>query len=144
MGAETVTLTRTYHFSAGHRLANPAFSEAENRATYGPCFRPHGHNYLVEVTVAGFVDPLTGMAADLDRLDATVKRVIVDLVDHHDLNVDVPGLEGVITTGENLVRTFWVWLAQALPRGTLRRVALVETANNVFECLGATAEGDSE
>ena len=136
MARETVTLTRTYHFSAGHRLASAGLSEEENRTLYGPCFRPHGHNYLLEVTVAGSVDPVTGMAHDLDRLDATVKRTVVELVDHHDLNADVPALEGVITTGENLVWTFWGWLARALPPGTLRRVALVETANNVFECVG--------
>lgn len=141
MARETVTLTRTYHFSAGHRLASAEFSDAENRAVYGPCFWPHGHNYLLEVTVAGRVDPLTGMAHDLDRLDATVKRAVTDLADHRDLNADVPALEGVITTGENLVRTFWAWLERALPPGALQRVALVETANNVFECVGETAEG---
>lgn len=136
MAGETVTLTRTYHFSAGHRLASPALSEEENRALYGPCFRPHGHNYVLEVTVAGRVDPVTGMAYDLDRLDATVKRVVTDVLDHHDLNGDVPALAGTITTGENLVRTVWVWLAEALPAGALARVALVETANNVFEYTG--------
>lgn len=141
MAREIVTLTRTYHFSAGHRLASPELTEEENRALYGPCARPHGHNYLVEVTVAGSVDPATGMAHDLDRLDAIVKRTIVDLVDHHDLNADVPALGDVITTGENLVRTFWAWLDRALPPGTLKRVGLVETANNVFEYAGGRAEG---
>jgi len=142
MARETVTLTRTYHFSAGHHLASAELSEEENHAIYGPCFRPHGHNYLVEVTVVGRVDPTTGMAHDLDRLSETVKQVVVDLVDHHDLNRDVPALAGVITTGENLVRTFWAWLARALPPGTLKRVALVETANNVFEYTGETTGGD--
>lgn len=142
MARETVTLTRAYHFSAGHRLASPALSEEENRAVYGPCFRPHGHNYVLEVTVAGRVDPVTGMAYDLDRLDATVKRAVTDALDHHDLNGDVPALAGTITTGENLVRTIWAWLAEALPAGALARVALVETANNVFEYTGAAAEGD--
>jgi 6-pyruvoyltetrahydropterin/6-carboxytetrahydropterin synthase len=136
MARERVTLTRTYHFSAGHRLASAALSDEANRAIYGPCFRPHGHNYLLEVTVAGRVDPVTGMAHDLDHLDTAVKRAVVDLVDHHDLNADVPALAGVITTGENLVQTFWAWLARALPPGTLQRVALVETVNNVFEYCG--------
>lgn len=142
MARETVTLTRIYHFSAGHHLANAEFSEEENRAIYGACVRRHGHNYLVEVTVTGRVDPVTGMAHNLDRLDATVKRAVVELVDHHDLNADVPALAGVIPTGENLVRAFWAWLARALPPGTLKRVALVETANNVFEFTGQIAEGD--
>ncbi len=143
MAPEVTALTRGYHFSAGHCLANPALTEEENRAIFGRCFRPHGHNYVVEVTVAGRVDPATGMAFDLDELDATVKRTIVDLVDHHDLNADVPALQGIITSGENLVRTFWAWLEEALPQGTLQRVALVETANNVFEYSGTATEGDS-
>jgi len=141
MARETVTLTRTYHFSAAHRLASPLVSDEENRAIYGPCFRPHGHNYLLEVTVSGRVDPVTGMAGNLERLDTAVKRAIIDRVDHHDLNGDVPLLEGVITTGENLVRTFWHWLAAVLPPGALRRLALVETANNVFEYAGEPGPG---
>ncbi len=141
MAHDTVALTRTYHFSAGHHLASAELSEEENRAVYGPCFRPHGHNYLVEVTLAGRVDPMTGMACDLGQLDETVKQAVVDLVDHRDLNRDVPALAGVITTGENLVRTFWAWLARALPPGTLKRVALVETANNVFEYTGESTGG---
>jgi 6-pyruvoyltetrahydropterin/6-carboxytetrahydropterin synthase len=132
-----VELTRTYHFSAGHRLASPALPETESARVYGPCFRPHGHNYLVSVAVAGPVDPTTGMSVDLGALDATVRRVLLERVDHHDLSSSVPALEGVITTGENLARTFWDWLAPALPAGTLRRVEVMETANNVFEYAGA-------
>ncbi|MFQ5830406.1 MAG: 6-carboxytetrahydropterin synthase [Candidatus Methylomirabilia bacterium] len=131
-----MTLTRTYHFSAGHRLTSPTLSEEENWAAYGPCVRDHGHNYFLEVTVGGRVDSGTGMAYDLDHLDAAVRRTVLELVDHHNLNGDVAALEGVITTGENLARTFWEWLAGALPPGTLRRVAVVETANNVFEYSG--------
>ncbi len=143
MGPDALTLTRTFHFSAGHRLANPALGEAENRALYGPCFRPHGHNYLLEVTVGGRIDPLTGMATDLEGLQSAVQRSVLDLVDHHDLNDDVPALAGVITTGENLARAFWRLLAAALPAGALRRVAVVETANNTFEYYGAAVDGDT-
>lgn len=136
----TVRLTRTYHFSAGHRLASPALSDEENARVFGQCYRQHGHNYLLEVTVAGQIDPGTGMAADLQSLDATVKRAVLDRVDHHDLSGAVPGLDGVISTGENLARTFWQWLAPALPPGVLERVAVVETANNVFEYCGSSGE----
>jgi len=129
-------LTRTYHFSAGHRLASPALGEADNARVYGQCYRQHGHNYLVEVTVTGPMDPATGMAADLGGLDAVVRRVLLDRVDHYDLSSTVPALDGVITTGENLARAFWEWLAPALPIGSLRRVAVVETANNTFEYYG--------
>ena len=129
-------LTRSYHFSAAHQLANPAFSDEENARIYGQCFRQHGHNYLLEVTVAGQVDPVTGMSTDIRSLDATVERAVLSRVDHYDLSSTVPELEGVITTGESLARAFWQWLEPALPSGSLRRVAVVETANNVFEYSG--------
>ena len=129
-------LTRSFHFSAGHRLASAALSDDENARLYGQCFRPHGHNYTVEVTLAGTLDPTTGMAGDLGELDATVARVLLDRVDHYDLSNAVPALDGVITTGENLARTFWGWLAAVLPAGRLVRVAVVETANNTFEYCG--------
>ncbi len=132
----TYALTRRYHFSAGHRLESAALSPEDNARVYGQCYRPHGHNYDVEVTVAGAIDPATGMAADLGELDAVVERVLLDRVDHYDLSSAVPALAGVITTGENLARAFWDWLAPALPPGSLRRVAVVETANNTFEYFG--------
>ena len=132
-------LTRSYHFSAGHRLASPALSDEDNARVYGQCYRQHGHNYLVEVTVGGRPDPVTGMAADLGALDAAVKRLILDRVDHYDLSSAVPALRGVTTTGENLARAFWEWLEPGLGAGSLRRVAVVETDNNTFEYRGAAA-----
>ena len=129
-------LTRSYHFSAGHRLENPAIGEEENARLYGQCYRQHGHNYLLEVTVGGELDPVTGMAADLGVVDAAVEATVLSRVDHYDLSSAVPELHGVITTGENLARTFWQWLAPALPPGCLQRVTVIETANNVFEYCG--------
>ncbi len=143
MAPDAVTLTRTFHFSAGHRLANPALSEEDNRALYGHCFRAHGHNYLLEVTVGGQVDPVTGMAADLEELGSAVSRAVLELVDHRTLDADVPALSGVITTGENLTRVFWEMLSAAMPAGSLRRIALVETANNTFEYYGTAVDGDT-
>jgi len=126
-----VALTRVYHFSAGHRLASPALAPDANAALYGPCARPHGHNYYLEVTVAGTPDPVTGMAVDLERLDGTVARVVLDEVDHRRLE-EVPALAGVITTGEGLARAIWRILRRALPDVPLRRVRVVETAKNRF------------
>jgi 6-pyruvoyltetrahydropterin/6-carboxytetrahydropterin synthase len=131
-------LTRSYHFSAGHRLASPALSDAENARVYGACVRQHGHNYRVEVTLQGRVDPVTGMAADIGALDAAVKRLVLDRVDHHDLSATVPALHGVVTTGERLAQAFWEWLAPAVPAGSLARVAVIETDNNAFEYRGET------
>ena len=130
-----VELTRVYHFSAAHQLTNAALSADDNSALYGQCARPHGHNYYLEVTVAGVPDETTGFAVDLVALDREVTDRLLAQVDHHRLE-DAPALAGVITTGENLARTFWAWLAAALPPGRLVRVAVVETANNTFEYCG--------
>ncbi len=132
------TVTRSYHFSAGHRLENPALPGEDNARIYGQCVRQHGHNYVIEVTVAGELDPRTGMAVDVSGLDAAVQASVLDRVDHYDLSSTVPELRGVITTGENLARTFWQWLEPVLPAGALRRMVVVETANNVFEYCGDT------
>ena len=133
-------VTRAYHFSAAHRLASEALSDAENAAAFGQCFRQHGHNYLLEVTVvSGAVDPATGMSIDIGVVDRAVKTAVLDRVDHYDLSATVPALASVITTGENLARTFWEWLEAALPPGSLQKVTLVETANNVFEYCGEGA-----
>ena len=126
-----VELTRVYHFSAAHQLVNPALSPEQNAALYGDCHGPHGHNYYLEVTVAGQPDPVTGMAADLGRLDDAVGDAVLARVDHRALE-DVPALRGVITTGEGLARAFWRLLAPALPARALTRVAVVETAKNRF------------
>ena len=69
-------VTRAYHFSAAHQLANPALSDEENARIYGQCFRQHGHNYGLEVTVAGALDPATGMSVDLSVVDAAVKTAV--------------------------------------------------------------------
>jgi 6-pyruvoyltetrahydropterin/6-carboxytetrahydropterin synthase len=131
----TVAITRVYHFSAAHRLANAAMSDEANEALYGACARLHGHNYYLEVTVTGTPDPLTGMAVDLGRLDAAVHRTLLDEVDHARLE-DAPALAGVITTGEGLARAFWRALARAMDGARLSRVGVVETAKNRFEYRG--------
>jgi 6-pyruvoyltetrahydropterin/6-carboxytetrahydropterin synthase len=136
-------LTRAYHFSAAHRLARPDLDAAANARLYGQCVRQHGHNYRLEVTVAGAAHPATGMAVDLAAVDRAVRERVLERVDHYDLSAAVPALDGVVTTGENLARAFWDWLAPALPAGSLRRVAVVETENNAFEYRGE-GDGDGE
>ncbi len=136
--ARSVQITRVYHFSAAHQLASAALSAGDNAALYGACHRPHGHNYYLEVTVAGTPDTHTGMAVDLEALDRHVHRTVIDHVDHAKLE-DAPGLAGVITTGESLARAFWRALAPDLPTGRLSRVTVVETAKNRFEYRGEDA-----
>lgn len=133
-----IEITRVYHFSAAHRLESPRLTAALNAELYGPCARVHGHNYYVEVTLAGVPDPVTGMAVDLGRVDATVADSLLQHVDHHTLE-SVPALASVITTGEGLARAFWDVLAPVLLPATLRRVRVVETAKNRFEYRGEAA-----
>jgi 6-pyruvoyltetrahydropterin/6-carboxytetrahydropterin synthase len=130
-----VELTRVYHFSAGHQLRNAALSDDENVRLYGACARPHGHNYYLELTVAGVPDGTTGMVLDLARLDALVHQRVLEKVDHRTLE-DVPELTGVITTGEGLARAFWRLLADRVAPAVLRQVAVVETAKNRFAYRG--------
>lgn len=128
------SLTRVYHFSAAHRLTSPALTAQDNARLYGACAHQHGHNYYLEVTVAGRPDPVTGMIVDIAQLDERV-GAIVDRVDHRTLE-DVAELSGTITTGECLARAFWQILAPGVGPATLARVTVVETAKNRFEYRG--------
>ncbi|HET8657234.1 MAG TPA: 6-carboxytetrahydropterin synthase [Longimicrobiaceae bacterium] len=133
-----VRITRRVHFSAAHRLHNPEFSPERNREVFGLCNSPnwHGHNYEMDVTVAGEVAPETGFVLDLKQLqDVVDSAVLVDL-DHRNLNLDVPWLEGTIPTTENLVVAIWNRLAPRLPNGELVRLVLWETPRNYVEYTG--------
>jgi len=133
-----VRVTRRLHFSAGHRLHNPDLSDEENREVYGLCNNPtgHGHNYGLEVTLRGEVDPRTGYVFDLKRLKQTVEEVVLRDVDHANLNVDVSWLEGVIPTAENIAVQVWDRLAAVLPTGMLERVVVSESDRNLVEYRG--------
>ncbi len=119
-------------FSAAHRLHNPNRDADWNRRTYDKCDNPggHGHNYTLEVSVKGRIDPETGMVIDLKQLKDIMRDRVVDRVDHTNLNEDVDFLRGVIPTAENLARSFWEQLAPAIPRGELYEVFLQETDRN--------------
>jgi 6-pyruvoyltetrahydropterin/6-carboxytetrahydropterin synthase len=133
-----VRVTRRLHFSAGHRLHNPELSDAENREVYGLCNNPsgHGHNYGLEVTLRGAVDERTGYVFDLKRLKGVVEEVILGDLDHANLNVDVPWLEGVIPTAENLAVSIWGRLESVLPPGMLECVTVAESERNLVEYRG--------
>ncbi|HEU0052425.1 MAG TPA: 6-carboxytetrahydropterin synthase [Longimicrobium sp.] len=134
----TVRVTRLVHFSAAHRLHNPAFTDEENRRVFGLCNSPnwHGHNYELEVTVEGEADPATGYLVDLGEVKAIAEREVLADLDHHNLNLDVPWLEGVIPSTENLVVAIWNRLAPRIPRGRLARLVLRETPRNWAEYTG--------
>src|ERR1051326_7346327 len=125
-------VTAKLTFSAAHRLNNPKYDAEWNRRTYDKCDNPrgHGHNYTIQVSVKGKVDPETGMVIDLKKLKDIVRARVVDRVDHTNLNEDVDFLRGVIPTAENLARAFWQQLAGTIADGELYEVALQETEKN--------------
>jgi 6-pyruvoyltetrahydropterin/6-carboxytetrahydropterin synthase len=131
-GAQAMIVTAKLGFSAAHRLNNPARDAEWNRRVYDKCDNPagHGHNYAIEVSVEGEIDPETGMVIDLKRLKEIVRRVIISRVDHTNLNSDVDFLRGVIPTAENLAVAFWRELAPAIDQGRLVEITLKETENN--------------
>jgi 6-pyruvoyltetrahydropterin/6-carboxytetrahydropterin synthase len=125
-------VTARLTFSAAHRLHNPNRDAQWNRNTYDKCDNPrgHGHNYALEVSVKGAIDPETGMVIDLKKLKDIMRDRVVDRVDHTNLNEDVDFLRDVIPTAENLARSFWQQLAPAIPRGELYEIVLEETERN--------------
>ena len=129
----TVLVSRRESFNAAHQLCDPAVSEAENRRLYGKCANLHGHNYVLEVVVAGEIDPTTGYVLDLKQLSDVISRRIIEDVDHRNLNTDVPWLKGLIPTAENLAVAFWERVEPELPAGSLRSIRLWETDKNWAE-----------
>lgn len=135
-----IFVTRRAHFNAAHRLHNPDKSDEWNRKKFGKCNYPnwHGHNYVIEVTVAGEPDPDTGFIIDLGKLKEIIHKKILEPCDHKNLNLDVPFLEGILPTTENIVRAFFEELrpeveAACVNGGKLYKVKLLETERNIAE-----------
>lgn len=133
-----VVVTRRTHFNAAHRLHNPALSDAENARLFGPCANPnyHGHNYNLDVSVAGEVDPGTGYVIDIKTLKDLVATHVLGKLDHRNLNLDVPEFRDLNPTAENIVVTCWRWLAPVIPHGRLVKLVLWETERNLVEYTG--------
>ena len=129
----TVSVSRRETFNAAHQLRHPDLSDAENQRLFGKCLNLHGHNYVLEVVVAGKIDDATGYVWDLKLLSDVMRRLIIQDVDHRNLNTDVPWLKGCIPTAENLALAFWERLRPELPEGLLRSVRVLETDKNWAE-----------
>jgi 6-pyruvoyltetrahydropterin/6-carboxytetrahydropterin synthase len=140
-GPVNISLTRRYKFSASHRLHSPRFSEAENLRLYGKCSNPrgHGHNYILEVTVTGPVDPTTGMIANLGELDPFVDREVIEAFDYKYLNEEVAIFRQTVPTTENVCREIYRRL-KTFPAARLERVRIEETSKNSFEFDGKSGE----
>lgn len=124
-------ITRRADFSASHVCANSALSAEENQAIYGDAANPngHGHNYVLEVTLKGEPDPVTGMIFDLKRLKTILEREVLDVMDHRHLNKEVPPFDHVVPTVENVAREIWKRLEPklSLSNGKLDRIRLYQT-----------------
>jgi 6-pyruvoyltetrahydropterin/6-carboxytetrahydropterin synthase len=130
-------LTRKYMFSASHRLHSDDMSDAENVSVYGKCNNPfgHGHNYSLEVTVSGSVDPSTGMVCNLVDLDSFVECEILERFDHNNLNL-LPEFKELVPTTENLSTAIYDILQRGFRVAHLEKVRLEETMMNSFEYSG--------
>ncbi|MDP3582085.1 MAG: 6-carboxytetrahydropterin synthase [Ignavibacteria bacterium] len=133
-----VYVTRREIFSASHRLFNPNLSDEENNSLFGKCNNPngHGHNYTLEVTICGEVNPKTGYLIDLKLLKQIIIESIINKVDHKNLNLDVELLAGKIPTAENIAIAIWDELENKIPSGKLYSIKLLETENNYIEYKG--------
>lgn len=134
-----IYLSRRVSFSMGHRLHNPSFSDEQNRALYGKCNNPngHGHQYTLEVTFAGEIDPATGFSVNLPAIDQILAERIVERFDHLDFNRDFAEHAATVSSGENLARLFWNLIAPHVPAGaSLARLRVEETEKNSFAYYG--------
>lgn len=132
-----IELGRRYCFAASHRLHSKKLSAEENSRVYGKCNNPygHGHNYVVEISVSGPVDPATGMIANLADLDGFVEREVIEVFDHRSLNDEVAAFRDKVPTTENVCIEIYERLKQ-FPKAKLERVRIEETTNNSFEYAG--------
>lgn len=139
-----IRITRKVEFSAAHFYQNPNLPIEENRRIFGKSSNPHGHghNYVLEVTVAGEPDPETGMVLDLKELKEILQREVVDRMDHKHLNYEVPELAGKIPTCENIAAAIWNLLEPKIRQGKLDRVRLYESPDLFADCVADDADGN--
>lgn len=133
-----VYLTRRAVFSASHRLHSPGMTDEENLRLFGKCNNPssHGHNYVIEVTLRGRVDPRSGVLINLTDLKKAIQERILDVMDHKNLNQDVEAFRDINPTAENIAIVCWRLLEDSLPPGALYEVLLRETENNFVSYRG--------
>ncbi len=133
-----IYVTRRAEFSASHFYHNPQLSADENRRIFGKCANPHGHghNYALEVTVAGEINPTTGMVMDLKELTKLLEAEVLELMDHKSLNKEVPVFSTKLPTTENIAVEIWKMVEPKLRVGKLHRIRLYETPDLYVEYYG--------
>jgi 6-pyruvoyltetrahydropterin/6-carboxytetrahydropterin synthase len=140
-----IRITRRVEFSAAHFYHNPNLSPEENLRVFGKCNNPHGHghNYALEVTIAGEPDVTTGMILDLKELKEVLQTEVIDRMDHRHLNYEVPELAGQIPTCENLAAAIWKLLLPRITKGRLDRVRVYESPDLFADCTAGNAAPDT-
>ncbi len=140
-----ILLTRRAEFSAAHYYWNEHWSEAENQRVFGKCANRngHGHNYVLEVTVAGEVDSQTGFVVDLKQLKDVLNREVVDVWDHRHLNLEIPEFRDRVPTVENLAVSAWQRLDGKIAGARLERVRVYETPELFADCYGDAGKGSA-
>jgi len=134
-----IYLTRRVEFSASHYYHNPGWTPEENRRIFGKCNSPygHGHNYVLEVTVTGSLNPATGMVGDLKELKTILEQEVLQVMDHKFLNKEVAVFAGRLPTTENIAIETWNLLASKLTFGRLHQIRLYETPDLYVDYFGA-------
>ena len=120
-------ITKKYHFCASHKYGNSDWSEEKNLEVFGKDYNTHGHNYILEVSVTGPIDQGSGWLVDLKKLGQVVKKYVVNVLDHSQIEVDIEWFKGKQPSSENILVWAWDEIAPRLERGTLHRLRLVET-----------------
>ena len=135
-----VYITRREHFNAAHRLFKPDFSDEQNLKIFGKCSNPnwHGHNYTLFVTVAGEIDSDTGFLVNLKDLSTIINQLVIEKIDHRNVNLEVDFMAGKLASTENLAIGIWNELIQPVAQlgARLHCVKLYETENNYVEYFG--------
>jgi len=120
-------ITKKYHFCASHKYGNSNWSEEKNYEVFGKDYNNHGHNYILEVSVTGPIDPDSGWLVDLQKLNVLVRSRIVDVMDHSQIEKDIDWFKGKQPSSENILVWAWNEIAPRMEQGTIHRLRLVET-----------------
>ena len=130
-----VSVIRKEHFNAAHRLYNPDWNDLKNQEIFGKCSNPnyHGHNYDLHVKLSGTIDPITGYVFDLKILSDIIKKEILDLFDHKNLNLDIEYFKNLNPTAENICVYIYDILREKIDQKFDLRIKLFETERNYVE-----------
>ena len=120
-------ITKKYHFCASHKYGNSNWSEEKNYEVFGKDYNNHGHNYILEVSVTGPIDPDSGWLVDLQKLNVLVRSRVVDVIDHSQIEKDIEWFKGKQPSSENILVWAWNEIAPRMEQGTIHRLRLVET-----------------